>query len=74
MTHPTDTFSEAWIVEKVALEESLGPLLPNGAAGGVVARARRAAKGDARPQAPAALRARARVRRAFLPLEVDEAA
>jgi len=74
MTHPHDKHSAAWIEEKVALEDELGPLFPSGAAGGVVARARRAAEGRSRSQIPAAQRARERVRRSFQPIDLDEAA
>ncbi len=74
MTSPHDKHSAAWIEEKVALEDEFGPLGSAGALGGVIARARRAARGHPTSRAPAAQRARERVRRTFQPLRVDEAA
>jgi hypothetical protein len=47
----------AWALEMLALEEEQGPFLPNGAAGGAGASARRAAE-----KASLAMRARGRVR------------
>lgn len=74
MTTPTDAQHFTWIAEKISQEEAHGPVVPGGAQGGAIARARRTAENARRSQVPAALRARARVRRAFQPLEVDEAA
>jgi hypothetical protein len=48
----------AWALEMLALEEAEGPFLPNGAAGGAGASARRAAEA----KASLAMRARGRVR------------
>lgn len=72
MTNTPDKHSAAWIIEKVALEDELGPIVPGGAQGGVIARARRAALGN--QKRTAVQRARERVRYAFQPLRVDEAA
>jgi hypothetical protein len=49
-----------WVRRMIALEEELGPIVPGGAVGGAVARARRATQGKTAPSA--AIRARERVR------------
>lgn len=74
MTTPPDRHGTDWIAAKVAIEDQLGPVVPGGAQGGVVARERRAREGERRSQVPAALRARERVRRTFQPVDEDEAA
>jgi hypothetical protein len=61
-----------WIKAMVELEEQRGPIVPDGAVGGLVARARReqtAAAGGPQAMPLAATRARGRVRSSFRAIE-----
>lgn len=49
-----------WLLKMIALEEEQGSIVPGGAVGGVIARARRSAEGKAPPST--VMRARGRVR------------
>lgn len=74
MTNPNDEHDAAWVAEKARQEELLGPLVPGGAQGGAVARARREHEVRARSRGAAVLRARDRVRQTFRAIDEDEAA
>jgi len=60
-----------WLATMIKLEDELGPIVPGGAQGGVVARARRANADASAPAArpSAATRARARVRSTYQAVE-----
>ncbi|MCK6588453.1 MAG: hypothetical protein L6Q76_12805 [Polyangiaceae bacterium] len=66
----------AWLAAMIKLEEELGPIIPGGAQGGVIARARRVQPDGAAPVArpSMAVRARARVRSTYQAVEKSDKA
>ena len=62
MTHQTPEEEAKWNAAMIKLEEERGDIVPGGAQGGVIAKARRTREGESAPRKSAAQRARRRVR------------